>query len=429
MSESNRRAAFSKRFALGFSSRARMICTRVYRSLRMQAWFPHVPLALAVGLAGVVQAWPSLESMREVVAFFAASREVNDLSRGFDALAIHGVSQELVGVLLMVLALGLLLHSRLAWVLTLMMTAATVGLQFMPHAQSLPAVTVYSGVLLVLLTLAYRSFQRASLATGTLFALIGVLLTIGYGVLGSYTLGREFAPPIADFDSALYFTVVTMSTVGYGDIVPHTAHARLFAVSLIILGLAIFATSLTAIAGPLINRRMMNLLQPRKKRMKRTDHIIVIGNTPLARNTIRALTARGLHVTAIWPARPPEGVQEPEDLVIGDASDSEVLGGAGIANARAVLALGADDSDNAFATLAAKDANAQVRTVLAVSDAHSMGRVRHVRPDAVLALPAIGGELLAMALSGEEVNLDGLLGQLLKLGDAEGAMTGGGTPA
>ena len=126
----------------------------------------------------------------------------------------------------------------------------------------------------------------------------------------------------------------------------------------------------------------------------------------------------------IWPARAPEGMQEPEDLVIGDASDSAVLDSAGIANARAVLALGADDSDNAFATLAAKDANAQVRTVLAVSDARGMGRVRHVRPDAVLALPAIGGELLAMVLSGEEVNLDGLLGQLLKLGDAENAAAG-----
>ncbi|WP_019936467.1 ion channel [Bordetella sp. FB-8] len=421
MSELSHRAAFSKRFALGFSGRARMIWTRLYRSLRMRSWFPHVPLALAVGLAGFVQVWPSQGSLREAASFFAAPREVSDLSRGFNALAIHGVSQDLVGGLLIMLSLGLLLHSRLAWVLTLLMTAATVGLQFMPHAQPLPAVTAYSGVLLVLLILAYGSFQRASLATGTLFALIGVLLTVGYGVLGSYTLGHEFAPPIADFDSALYFTVVTMSTVGYGDIVPHTAHARLFTASLIILGLVVFATSLTAIAGPLINQRMMNLLQPRKKKMKRTDHIIVIGNTALARSTVKALTARGLHVTAIWQARASEGVQEPEDLVIGDASDNKVLESAGIANARAVLALGADDSDNAFATLAAKDANAQVRTVLAVSDARSMSRVRHVRPDAVLALPAIGGELLAMVLSGEEINLDELLGQLLKLGDAESA--------
>lgn len=417
MSESGHRAAFGGRFALGFSSRVRMIWTRIYRSLRMQAWFPHVPLALAVGLAGLIQVWPSLGSLREAASFFSAPRGVIDLSRGFDALAIHGVSQELVGALLVVLSLGLLLHSRLAWVLTLLMTAATVGLQFMPHAQPLPAVAVYSAVLLVLLVLARGSFQRASLATGTLFALIGVLMTMGYGVLGSYTLGREFTPPIADFASALYFTVATMSTVGYGDIVPHTAHARLFTVSLIILGLAVFATSLTAIAGPLINQRMINLLQPRKKRMKRNDHVIVIGNTPLARNTLKALTDRGLQATAIWPARASEGADEPEDLVIGDPSDSDVLENAGIATARAVLALGADDSDNAFATLAAKDANAKVRTVLAVSDARSMSRVRHVRPDAVLALPAIGGELLAMVLSGEEVKLDDLLGQLLKLVD------------
>ena len=65
--------------------------------------------------------------------------------------------------------------------------------------------------------------------------------------------------------------------------------------------------------------------------------------------------------------------------------------------------------------LAAKDANERVRTLVAVSDADNLGRMRHVRPDVVLALPVIGGELLAMALSGEEIKADALFDQLLQL--------------
>jgi voltage-gated potassium channel len=177
----------------------------------------------------------------------------------------------------------------------------------------------------------------------------------------------------------------------------------------------VFATSLTAIVGPLINRRMMSLLQPGKKAMKRKDHIIVVGDTPLARNAIKALHQRGIQVAAIWSTRPQEGIETPEDLVIGDGGDVDVLGRADIQDARAVLALGGDDSENAFVVLAAKGANERVRTLVAVSDADNMGRMRHVHPDVVLALPVIGGELLAMALSGEEIQADALLDQLFQL--------------
>lgn len=408
--------AFGQHFSLRFPTRMRMLWARLDRMLHMKLWFPHVPLALAVGLAGLTQLLPSFGLLRHLLSFTEVPpREISGLGYGFDTLAIHGVSQGVIGGLLVLLSLGLLWRSRLAWVLTLLMTAATVGLQFTPHARVHPAILGYSSALLALLFVARSSFQRPSLATGTLFALVGVLLTMGYGVFGSYALGHGFSPPINDFSTALYFTVVTMSTVGYGDITPHTADARLFTSSLIVLGLVVFATSLAAVAGPLINRRMMNLLQPGKKPMKRKDHIIVVGANPLARSAMKALRERGVHVTAIWDTRPSQDVEVPDDLVIGDGGDGDVLQKAGVATARAVLALSENDSDNAFVALAAKDANENVRTVVAVSDAHNVRRVSHVRPDAVLALPIIGGELLAMALSGEDIDTEKLLAQLLRL--------------
>ena len=150
--------------------------------------------------------------------------------------------------------------------------------------------------------------------------------------------------------------------------------------------------------------------------MKRASHIIVAGDGPLAMDTARALSARGLTVTVIRSEKPGDAEPQPEDLIVGDGSDAEVLQHADISQARAVLALSEDDSYNAFVVLAAKEMNPTVRTVAAVADTRNTGRIARTRPDVLLTLPLLGGELLAMALSGEPINTDALIAQLLKLG-------------
>lgn len=417
MSESDMPSAEKRRLRLPTLTWLRILWARLEHSLRLNFWFPQVPLALAIGLAGLLQVMPVLGSLQHLITVVPLpASDISGLSNSFKTLAIRGVSRELYGMLLMVLSLGLLWRSRLAWVLTILMTAASLALQLVSGSVLSNALTGYSLILLISLLLTRRSFQRASLTIGTLFALVGVVLTMGYGVLGSYVLGEGFAPAIHNFSAALYFTIVTMSTVGYGDITPTTTDARLFTISLIVLGLVVFATSLTTIVGPVIHSRMMNLLQPRKKRMKRMDHVIVAGNSPLARNVIKSLEGRGIQVTAIWGTAPQAGAEAPKDLIVGDATDTVVLESAGVKQARVVLALQDSDSDNAFVTLAAKDANPDLKTLLAVNDAHNMERMRRVKPDVVLALPVIGAELVAMALSGEEIKTDHLLEQLLRLG-------------
>ncbi|HEX4023212.1 MAG TPA: ion channel [Steroidobacteraceae bacterium] len=387
-----------------------------WRLLRLRSWFPQVPLAVMVGATGLVQLLLASGSLRRLIALSADGRSIESLAGGLIMPAIRGAPQELLGVLQLLVAIGLLWRWRLAWVLAFLLTIAVLALGLSPLSTSSTALIAFNGPLLVLLLLCRRSFTHASLATGTLYALTGVLVTLGYGVLGSFVLGADFHPRIIRFVDALYFAIVTMSTVGYGDITPQTSTARLFTASLIVLGLVVFATSLTAIVGPLIDNRMRKLLQPKRKKMKRSSHVVVIGDGPLARNVIGALSARGLTATAVWSARPPEGAEEPADLVIGDGSDVEVLRTAGVAQAKAVLALSEDDSYNAFVVLAAKEIQPGVRTVAAVSNARNTSRVERVHPDVVFALPMIGSELLAMALSGEEIRADALINQLLKLG-------------
>lgn len=393
---------------------AQMAHNRAARFLRASAWFPHVPLAILVGTAGLLQILLTSGSFKRLLA--AKGHSIASLAGGLGMPEIRGVPQEAIGGLLIIVGIGLLWRSRLAWVIALLLGLFTVALELSPLSTASRPLEVFSVVLLLLLFAARRSFTRVSLTTVTFFALVGVLFTLGYGVVGSYVLGNGFSPNITNFIDAIYFTVVTMTTVGYGDITPRTPDARLFTISLVLLGLAVFATSLPAIVAPLIDKRMKNFLQPKRRKMKRASHVIVVGDGPLAQDAARALAARGLQTTVVLAEKPDAEADQPEDFIVGDGSDTETLRRIDGAEARAVLALSEDDSYNAFVVLAVKELNPNVRTVAAVSDTRNTGRVARTRPDVLLTLPQLGGELLAMALSGEEIKTDALISQLLKLG-------------
>ena len=207
----------------------------------------------------------------------------------------------------------------------------------------------------------------------------------------------------------------------HGGVRRHRAEAgeaRPFAISVMIFGIAVFATSISALSVPLINRRMERLLGAREEKVSRNNHYVIVGdsalarNTHLVRNTHKELQARDLPVTFIF-VHSPERRAEEHDVVLGDASELEVLRRADMMDARAVRALGSDDAENAFVVMAVKELLERVRTVAVVNDWRNMERVRRVRPDVVLAPQVLGGELLAMALSSEAVDSDMLMQRLL----------------
>ncbi|MHB1303145.1 MAG: voltage-gated potassium channel protein [Acidiphilium sp.] len=393
--------------------RASLVYHRWYRRLRMDVWFPHALLALAVGVAGIIALLP-------IIRHFAAQYLHLNLGRLFEALhpisghiprlILSGVPTVVVGVLQIVIALGLLGRSRIAWLSALGMTFAQLVLT-VQHGSFLSSETIYIFVLLLSLVLAHNSFARSSLAAGTLFAVASVLVLMIYGVLGAFLLGAGFAPPITNLPSAFYFVIVTMSTVGYGDILPKSNEARLFVVSLIILGLTVFATALTAVIGPVLQSRINNTLGPRRRKMKRVNHFIISGEGVLARNTARELRRRGASVLVIVPDE--DASFGDAETIVGDPTELETLREAGGEHARAILALSDDDSENAFVILAVHELGTDAKKVAAVSTRKNLERVRRVRPDMILAAPVFGSEVLAMALTEEKIDGDWLLSRFL----------------
>ncbi|MGA7979231.1 MAG: voltage-gated potassium channel protein [Chromatiaceae bacterium] len=401
-----------RHLAGGLRERLLTLRAMLERWLRLNAWFPHALLALGVALAGLLGVVPTV---KHLVGATSLPTAVNVISRELVSVVLRGAPRGVFGVVLLAMSVGLLLRSRFAWVISLMMIGATIALGLHGGITPVPSLVVYNGVLLLLLLLWRRHFDRTSLAAATLFGVTSAVLLLGYAVFGSYLFGKGFSPPINDLTSALYFAVVTMSTVGYGDIVPKTPEARFFVASMIILGIAVFATAISAVIVPILSRQVQRLVRGPGGKMERKNHYVIVGRTSLARNAYREMRARGLPLTVILADPPDPGEFEDADLVVGDASELDTLRSAGVLTAEAVLALSAVDSDNAFVVLAVKELESRAKTVVAVNDSNNLGRVQRVQPDLIIAPQVLGGELLAMVLSGENPDSQTLLARLLHM--------------
>ena len=184
-------------------------------------------------------------------------------------------------------------------------------------------------------------------------------------------------------------------------------------ISVIILGISIIGASVGTTLVPAFMNRIETITSRRKTIVKRSNHFIIVGHSSLASNTYRELTKRGEQVTVILRSIPEHTKIDEIDIVIGDGSDVDVLNKAGGAEAKAILALLDDDSENAFVILAAKELESRVKTIAAVNDINNIKRIRRVHPSMIIAPQVVGGELLTMALTGEQIDSTTIMQRLL----------------
>ncbi|MCL4372336.1 NAD-binding protein [Candidatus Marsarchaeota archaeon] len=108
-----------------------------------------------------------------------------------------------------------------------------------------------------------------------------ILAVLFSGTIITYELGSrgDFNVPIHSLLTALYFTVVTLGTVGYGDIVPVAPIARAFVIILILVGLSVFLSAVTIISSGFVNSRIENMTGRVSALERRAlkNHIILIG--------------------------------------------------------------------------------------------------------------------------------------------------------
>jgi voltage-gated potassium channel len=368
---------------------------------------PHGYLALLLVADGLML----LRPVAEKALRHARGDWFQDWITLLDAFGLLALPQVVIAAGLTIMAIGIALRARVAWVLSLLLLAAEGFISMWGDYRS-ESLFVFTALLAVALLYYWRRFDRTSLAASSLFAILSIGSLLIYAVFGSLYLGADFDPPIQNLITAFYFAIVSMSTVGYGDIVPHSDTARLFAASVIVLGITVFATSISAIVGPVIGGKLKHIVKGGISNVTRKNHYLIVGASPLAHSVYAGLKKRGYAVTVIVAPNMPHTYPANADIVVGDASDTATLHTASAETALAVLALRLDDAENAFVILAIKELAPKVRTVALVNDSRNLQRLRLLQPDMVFSPQLLAGELLARTLNNETIDND-LISQLL----------------
>ncbi len=359
------------------------------------ALWPQWPLALALMLSGALNILTGLKY--NLIPF----HQIATLSSIAKPLAVLGSSTQIIlGIGLVLVGIGLFWRLTSAWAFAVLLLAITVGVDLV-QGQWGPSLGLSAAILLALLIL-QSHFTKRSILANYLISLISILAILAYGTFGTYLLGANFKPKIHDLISAFYFTVITLSTVGYGDIVPATPEARLFAISLLVVGLSVFATVIISALGPVISQEMNRLFYPRRKPVKPKNHVILVGEGPIATNTASELADRDIaFVHIIGPSS--DSLLPPEQVVHGDPNEEGILRQAGIDDARLLIAARDDDLENAFIALVAKDLNPQLKVLAVASSAQSIRRLQLARADLVFSPAAVGSRLLANLVEGDQI--------------------------
>lgn len=306
--------------------------------------------------------------------------------------AVGATGQAILGGALALIGIGLFWRLRAVWAFALLVLAITAGANVARHHWGIDLVLPLA--VLGCLWATRDHFGRRTAAASILVSLISIVGTLAYGVIGSYVLGRGFHPQIADLISALYFTLVTLSTLGYGDIVPVTSETRIFVVTLLVIGLSVFATAIASTLGPLISGELSFILGSRKAKMEANNHIILVGEGTFAHVTARELVQRGVSfVQLLAPGAEPLTPDRP--VVRREPDEESGLRKAGIERARMVIAAHDDDGRNAFTTLLAKNIDPRIKVIAVASSSRSMRPLELARADIVFAPALAGGRLLA----------------------------------
>jgi voltage-gated potassium channel len=120
-----------------------------------------------------------------------------------------------------------------------------------------------------------------------------------YAMLGTYYFGAQFSPHINTLADAAYVSIVTMTTVGFGDFTPTTPDARLFLIYIIILSITLLSTAIGATLIPAMARKIEQITIGRHSKVIRKNHYIIVGFSALSNNTHRELLHRQEQVTVI----------------------------------------------------------------------------------------------------------------------------------
>ncbi|MEM2934063.1 MAG: NAD-binding protein [Methanocellales archaeon] len=199
------------------------------------------------------------------------------------------------------------------------------------------------------------------------------------------------------FVDSIYWAVVTLATVGYGDITPKTEIGKIFTMILIIMGITLYGLIIQSIGSTMVERVFKEVMG--MKECNFNGHVIIAGWESLGEELLIELKANNVNTAVI--TKNPDAVQSIKNLgayvICGDYTKDQTLLSAGIKNARAVAIIAESDLDVLVTALRCKALNKNIEIIAKVENTDIIEVVKEAGVRIVINPDLINSRLLASA--------------------------------
>lgn len=232
-----------------------------------------------------------------------------------------------------------------------------------------------------------------------ILAVLTIGAVVGFMIIESYTLV-----------DALYMTIITLSTVGFGEVRGAlTPQGRIFTSILIVLGIGVATAAVSNAVSIILGERWG--VRVKKRQLEQTlmqmkDHYIICGYGRMGRQIAADLLARDESFVIVDANEDIEErlIELDVPYVIGNATHDDILIKAGIEQARGLVAALNDDPDNVLTVLSARELNPNVFIIARVTRMETESKLRTAGANRVINPYQIGGHRMALTLLRPAVN-------------------------
>lgn len=235
--------------------------------------------------------------------------------------------------------------------------------------------------------------------------IVGILLSLLTGILWLDRSGlTDQSDEHISFSDVLYFTMVTVTTVGYGDIVPVSTRARLID-AFVVTPVRIFIWIIfLGTAYQLAYRQFTEGFRMAKLQRSLNHHIVICGFGHTGYSTVKELLAKGTHPDQILVIDPAEDrVRMAGELKVvalrGDAMQEDLLKyGAFLQEAKSVIIAAGRDDTNALILLTVRHLNSRCRVLVSAKEEENVKLFRQGGAQTIISPATYGGYMLAAAV-------------------------------
>lgn len=223
-----------------------------------------------------------------------------------------------------------------------------------------------------------------------IYAVLIIFIILIYGILGSiYIMGLDI------YDS-IYYTIITLATVGYGDIIPITPLQKIFSVTLALSGVGVLAYIVTFIINS-VTQNLQDMRSGRIMERKLSDmknHYILCGFGRVGAAVCEELMKRNQKVIIIEKnEKRLEDLEENENVILlnANATEDKTLKKVNIDKSLGVIVATGSDVDNLFIVLTTRELYNDAWIVSRASKKESIKRLKHAGANKVISPEASGG--------------------------------------